>query len=73
MTGHLLEVKHLTVAFGKVLANDCVSLNLSPGETLGIVGESGSGKSVLCRAILGMAKGRSPPAALRLTGATCPT
>lgn len=58
MTGHLLEIMDLTVAFGKVLANDGVSLNLSPGETFGIVGESGSGKSVLCRAILGMAKGQ---------------
>ena len=62
MSGYLLEVEDLTVAFasrdGTVLANDGVSLSLRAGETLGIVGESGSGKSVLCRAILGLAKGK---------------
>lgn len=62
MSGVLLEVQDLSVAFatrtGTVLANDGVSLTLKPGESLGIVGESGSGKSVLCRAILGLAKGK---------------
>ena len=62
MTGDLLEVQDLSVAFatrtGTVLANDGVSLTLKAGESLGIVGESGSGKSVLCRAILGLAKGK---------------
>ncbi len=61
-SGYLLEVEDLSVSFGSrdgtVLANDGVSLRLRAGETLGIVGESGSGKSVLCRAILGLAKGK---------------
>lgn len=52
----LLEVDGLTVTFatdhGKVVANNSISLAISPGETLGIVGESGSGKSVLCRAFM---------------------
>ena len=60
----LLRIAELTVEFktraGPIRANDKVSLDIRPGETLGIVGESGSGKSVLCRAILRLLP--SPPA-----------
>jgi ABC-type glutathione transport system ATPase component len=49
----LLSVQHLSKRFGNgVHAVDDVSLELAPGETLGIVGESGSGKSTTAKIIL---------------------
>ncbi len=56
MSGALLEVKDLSVAFrqgGKTsLAVDKVSFSIEKGETLALVGESGSGKSVSALSIL---------------------
>jgi oligopeptide transport system ATP-binding protein len=52
----LLEVHDLHTVFatknGNVKAVDGVSLELNPGETLGIVGESGSGKSVTALSVM---------------------
>ncbi|MGV8980491.1 ATP-binding cassette domain-containing protein [Clostridium sp.] len=51
----LLEVKNLSVIFGKkktaFTAVDDVSFNIYKGETFGLVGESGSGKTTIGRAI----------------------
>lgn len=43
---------YFKIAAGQVKAVDGVSLNLYPGETLGLVGETGSGKSTVARSIL---------------------
>lgn len=51
----LLEIRNLSVRYKSVRAVDCVSLDIAPGETLGLVGESGSGKSTIGRAIINLA------------------
>jgi len=64
-TRPILEVKDLVVEYasdrGPVRAVDRVSLEVAPGEFLGIVGESGCGKSTLLFAI---ARLLSPPASI---------
>jgi putative phosphonate transport system ATP-binding protein len=49
----LLRVRGVSKRFGRQVACDDVSLDLFPGQVLGLVGESGSGKSTLLRALVG--------------------
>ena len=51
----LLQVEHLTVAFGGNRVVDDVSFELDRGQRLGIIGESGSGKTLSALSIIGLA------------------
>ena len=50
----LLEIRHVTKAFPGTRALDNVSLDVRPGEILGLCGENGAGKSTLVKIISGV-------------------
>jgi D-xylose transport system ATP-binding protein len=49
----LVEMRNIRVSFGGVHAVDGVSVDLFPGEVVGLVGGNGAGKSTLIRALSG--------------------
>ncbi len=49
----LVELRHIRVAFGGVHAVDDVSIDLYPGEVIGLVGGNGAGKSTLMHTLSG--------------------
>jgi branched-chain amino acid transport system ATP-binding protein len=50
----MLEVSGISVAYGKHLAVDRITLGVAPGEIVLILGANGSGKTSLLKAIAGM-------------------
>ena len=54
MSGYMVDVRGLDVAFGDTRVLRGVDLALARGRTVGVVGESGSGKSMTLKCILGI-------------------
>jgi D-xylose transport system ATP-binding protein len=49
----LVELKNMSIAFGGVRAVDDVSVDLHPGEVVGLLGHNGAGKSTLIKMLSG--------------------
>ena len=49
-----IELKGITKRFGKVVANDSISLDIRRGEILSLLGENGSGKTTLMNMLSGI-------------------
>ena len=74
MTSPLIKVENLTLQFktdeGLITAVNDVSLEVAPGEIMGLVGESGSGKSVTAKSLMKLNPGNavySPESRITLT------
>ncbi|HEY0755745.1 MAG TPA: ATP-binding cassette domain-containing protein [Ktedonobacteraceae bacterium] len=50
----ILQVENLSKRFGGLVAVDRVSLNIYPGEVVGLLGDNGAGKSTLIKMISGV-------------------
>ena len=49
----LIELRNMQKAFGGIRAVDDVSIDLYPGEVVGVLGHNGAGKSVLMKMVSG--------------------
>lgn len=52
----MIEIKNLTVTYGKRNVIDGLTISLDKGKIFGLIGENGSGKSTLMRVITGLEK-----------------
>ncbi len=55
----LVELKDISIAFGGIKAVDHVSIDLYPGEVVGLLGHNGAGKSTLIKCLSGAYKADS--------------
>jgi len=49
----LVEMRHVSISFGGIKAVDDVSVDLYPGEVVGLLGHNGAGKSTLIKILSG--------------------
>lgn len=54
MEAPVVELRHITKRFAKVLANDDVSLSVGRGEVVALLGENGAGKSTIMKILYGL-------------------
>uniref|UniRef100_UPI0025BF0B2B ATP-binding cassette domain-containing protein n=1 Tax=Marivivens sp. TaxID=1978374 RepID=UPI0025BF0B2B len=52
----LVELRNIEIAFGGIKAVDDVSVDLYPGEVVGLLGHNGAGKSTLIKCLSGAYK-----------------
>ncbi len=58
-TAPLVEMRNIEVAFGGVKAVDDVTIDLFPGEVVGLLGHNGAGKSTLIKVLSGAYQARA--------------
>ncbi|MEL6211892.1 MAG: ATP-binding cassette domain-containing protein, partial [Pseudomonadota bacterium] len=49
----LVEMRNISIAFGGIHAVEDVSVDLRPGEVVGLLGHNGAGKSTLIKILSG--------------------
>lgn len=54
MTNPLIHIQDLTKRYGKTTAIDNLSLDLQPGQIVGLLGENGCGKTTLLKTLAGV-------------------
>lgn len=68
----MIKIENLTISFDDKKAVSDISLEIKPGEILGLVGESGSGKSVTALSLMGLMSHEAVLESGRVTfGDTC--
>ncbi len=50
----LVEMRGMSISFGGIKAVDDVSVDLMPGEVVGLLGHNGAGKSTLIKILSGV-------------------